>query len=116
MRVSQSGSNPVQGSEISQAGKAKAASKTEKPEGPAKAAEGAKTGGGESVKADISSRGKELAKDMAKAKEVATSAPDIREEKVAELKRRIAAGKYNVSPEAIADKMVDEHLKTADLG
>ena len=116
MRVSQSGSNPVQGSEISQAGKAKAANKTEKTEQAAKAAESAKASSADSVKSDISSRGKELAKDMAKAKEVANSAPDVREEKVAELKRRIAAGKYNVSPEAIADKMVDEHLRTADLG
>ncbi len=116
MRVSQSGSNPVQGSEISQAGKAKAANKSDKAESAAKAAESARSGGADSVKAELSSRGKELAKDMAKAKEVASGAPDIREEKVAELKRRIAAGKYNVSPEAIADKMVDEHLKTADIG
>ncbi len=112
MRVSQSGSNSVQGSEISQAGKAKATQGAKKVDHSQNAEKEAKVGSGESVKAEISSRGKE----MARAKEVANSAPDIREEKVAELKRRIAAGKYNVSPEAIADKMVDEHLKTADMG
>jgi negative regulator of flagellin synthesis FlgM len=60
---------------------------------------------------EISSR----AKDMARAKEVASGAPDIREEKIAELKKRIANKEYNVKPEAIADRMVDEHLASARL-
>ncbi|OFZ20156.1 MAG: flagellar biosynthesis anti-sigma factor FlgM [Bdellovibrionales bacterium GWB1_55_8] len=64
-----------------------------------------------SVNAEISSRGRELAR----AKSVAESAPDIREGKIAELKQRIAAGKYNVSPEAISDRLVDEHLSTSGL-
>lgn len=64
-----------------------------------------------SVKADISAKGKEFAK----AKAIAKDAPDVREAKIAELKKRIADGKYNVNPEAIADKMVDEHLKTSDI-
>ncbi|MGE0615859.1 MAG: flagellar biosynthesis anti-sigma factor FlgM [Bacteriovoracia bacterium] len=65
-----------------------------------------------SAQTEISSR----AKEMALAKEVASNAADVREDKIAELKRRIANKEYNVKPEAIADRMVDEHLKTAELG
>jgi len=57
---------------------------------------------------EISSKARELAS----AKAVATSAPDVREAKIAELKERIAAGKYNVDPKAVADRMVDEHLSS----
>jgi negative regulator of flagellin synthesis FlgM len=57
---------------------------------------------------EISARAKELAS----AKAAATSAPDVREAKIAELKERIAAGKYNVDPKAVADRMVDEHLSS----
>jgi negative regulator of flagellin synthesis FlgM len=63
--------------------------------------------GQQAAKADISSR----AKEFSKAKEVAAATPDVREEKVAELKRRIAAGTYSVDAQAVADKMVNEHLK-----
>jgi len=78
-----------------------------------------KAGTGASTAADpgaanttISSR----AKDAARAKQAADAAPDVREEKIAELKRMVAAGKYKVDAEAVADRMVDEHLKTADIG
>lgn len=64
------------------------------------------------VNSEISTR----AKDMARAKEVASGAPDVREEKIAELKKRIANKEYNVKPEAIADRMVDEHMASARLG
>ena len=62
----------------------------------------------DSAKPEIS----EKAKDAAKAKAIAAQAPDVREAKIAELKKRIAEGKYQVNPEALADRMVDEHLKT----
>jgi negative regulator of flagellin synthesis FlgM len=109
MRVSQPGSSPVTSSEADGPKKAKNAAATaaaqaeaaKKSEKAAAAAEGA-------VKADISTKGKE----MAQAKAVATSAPDVREQKIQELKRRISSGEYNVSPEKVADKMVDEHLKS----
>lgn len=55
------------------------------------------------------------AKDLAHAKDVASQAPDIREQKIAEIKARIAAGKYEVNSKAIADRMVDEHL-TSNIG
>ena len=71
-------------------------------------ADAAKKAGVGDVKAQIS----EKAKEFAKAKEVATSAPDIREQKIADLKSRIASGKYEVNAQAIADRLVDEHVAT----
>ncbi len=65
-----------------------------------------------SATASISGR----AREMAKAKDAASAAPDTREARIAELKRRIAAKEYNVSADDVADKMVEEHLKTRDLG
>lgn len=106
MRVNQTGSNSVQNAD---------ASSSAKKTGRAGKAEGAQKTGGASqaaaagdVNSDISSKGKEFAK----AKAVAAETPDVREEKIAELKRRIAAGKYKVDADAVAGKMVDEHLKT----
>ena len=64
------------------------------------------------VSTDISAR----AKEMAQAKSVATAAPDLREAKIAELKKRIAAKQYNVKPEDVAEKMVREHLQTRGSG
>jgi len=55
---------------------------------------------------EISTRGRELAH----AKDVATKAPDVREEKIAKLKAMIAADSYKINPHAIADRLVDEHL------
>lgn len=56
------------------------------------------------------------AREMSKAKEVAMSADDIRAEKIAKLKERIASGQYNIKPDAIADRMVKEHSDTHGLG
>lgn len=56
--------------------------------------------------AEISTRGKE----MAKAAAVARATPDVREDRIAELKKRIAAGEYKVDAEAVADKMMNEHM------
>jgi negative regulator of flagellin synthesis FlgM len=63
----------------------------------------------ESANADISSR----AKDMAKAKQIATDSPDVREAKIAALREQIQNKKYNVSADAIADKLVDDHIRLA---
>lgn len=105
MRVSQPGNRPVQNSEVSstrQTAQAAAAKKNEKTK------EGSAPVATDGATATISAR----AREMAQAKDVASSTPDIREEKIAELKRRIAAGQYKINPEAIADRMVDDHLKT----
>ena len=61
----------------------------------------------ESANAEISSR----AKDMATAKHVANDTSDVREAKIAALREQIAQKKYNVSADAVADKLVDDHLR-----
>lgn len=63
-------------------------------------------GSSPSARAEISDKGKEFAKVHA----AASSAPDVREERIAELKRRIAGGDYKVDSEAVADKMIKEHM------
>lgn len=56
--------------------------------------------------AEISSRGKE----MSKAAAIAAATPDVREDRIAELKKRIASGEYNIDADAVADKMMNEHM------
>jgi len=112
MRVGQSSTNQVQNSEVSQSkqtGRTQAATPGKKGEKNGAAAAAVSSG---SVSTDISSKGK----DLARAKDVAQSAPDVREEKVAELRRRIAAGQYRPDPDAIADRMIEEHLEMTGIG
>lgn len=54
---------------------------------------------------EISAKGK----DFAKAHAVASAVSDIREDKIAALKKRIADGEYRIDNDAIADKMIGEH-------
>jgi negative regulator of flagellin synthesis FlgM len=63
------------------------------------------------AKTEISAK----AREFAQAKAVAGEAPDVREQKIADIKARIASGKYEVNAQAIADRMVDEHL-TSGIG
>ena len=105
MRVNnQNYGKAIQNTETAQTQKSGRALKGEETQGAAKV-EGAES----SVSAEISSK----ARDMAQAKAVASGAPDIREAKIEELRKRIAAKQYNVKPEDIADKMVEEHLRTS---
>lgn len=62
---------------------------------------------GESSRVDVSPR----AQEAKRIKELAMAAPDVDEAKVAKFRQLIDEGKYKVDAEAIADKMVDEHLK-----
>jgi negative regulator of flagellin synthesis FlgM len=50
------------------------------------------------------------AKQIQQAKELIASLPDIREEKVAEIRARIEAGEYQIDGEKIAEKMIEESL------
>lgn len=50
--------------------------------------------------------------DIKKIKELAKNAPDVDADKVAKFKQMIAEGKYKVDAKAVANKMVDEHLKS----
>lgn len=85
--------------------------KSEKAEG----ANGAKASGGsaaaaglqglaglEASKVEISPR----AQDVAKAKQIANSTPDVDEAKVARLQKLIDEGKYKIDASDIADKMI----------
>ena len=50
-----------------------------------------------------------------KATELVKAAPDVREDKVKAVKKRLADGSYNVSSASIAEKLVEDHVKT-DFG
>jgi negative regulator of flagellin synthesis FlgM len=43
-------------------------------------------------------------------KEIISSEPDIREDKVSELKQKIESGKYTIDNDAVADKLVDSFI------
>lgn len=43
-------------------------------------------------------------------KKAVSAEPDVRQDKVDELKAQIASGQYKIDPTAIAGKMIDEHL------
>lgn len=57
-------------------------------------------------KINLSSR----AQQMQKAKELALSAPDVNEARVAQLQKMIDEGSYRVDAEAVADRLVDAHM------
>lgn len=89
--------------------------------GTQKASRNAKTGdaaaaGDAAASGDVSSDISPRAREFSKAKEVAASAPEVREAKIAELKRRIANKEYNVKPDDVADRMIQDHLQTHGLG
>jgi negative regulator of flagellin synthesis FlgM len=60
-----------------------------------------------SAKVDVSAR----AQEMQKAKALATPSSGIDEAKVARLQSLIDKGQYKIDSSAIADRLVDEHLK-----
>lgn len=43
------------------------------------------------------------------AKQAVASAPDVRQDKIADIKERIQNGTYDVSPEAFADKLLSDY-------
>ena len=49
-------------------------------------------------------------KEVQTANEIIASEPDVREDKVAELKKRIESGNYTVDNKAVADKIVDSFI------
>ncbi|MGV8056614.1 MAG: flagellar biosynthesis anti-sigma factor FlgM [Smithellaceae bacterium] len=57
-------------------------------------------------KVDLSTQ----AKDIQQAKNALSKVPDVREEKVQEIKSQVEKGVYNVSGEKIAGKMVGESI------
>ena len=53
--------------------------------------------------------------DMSRIRELVENAPDMREEKVALLKKMIASGEYKVNAREVADKMIKECLFDDEL-
>ena len=105
MKVSNSGpSSPEILRDTGNAGAAKGSSEKRQP-----SRSGEARGGEPSEKVAISGR----ARDIAKAREAAGSAPEVNEAKVARLKAMIENGSYKVDAEKVADRLVDEHLATA---
>lgn len=60
----------------------------------------------DNVKVSLSDR----AQDIVKAREIALNTPDVRAERVADLKEMVKAGKYKVDAGKVADRMVDASL------
>lgn len=84
------------------AGRAERAAKAKSNQSDASAAAQVASG----VKTEVSSR----AKEMVQARGIAQSTPDIREDRVAELKARIENGEYRVNSDAVADRLIQEHM------
>jgi negative regulator of flagellin synthesis FlgM len=57
----------------------------------------------------------QLSYDLRKIREAVENAPDIREEKVALIKKMIASGEYSVHAREVADKMIQEFLPDDSL-
>jgi negative regulator of flagellin synthesis FlgM len=76
---------------------------------PVEKAQGLNEGGKSGIagdKVEISSQ----SRDMQKIHDILAQTPDIRSEKVAALKKAIEEGRYQVSAEKIAEKMIQEIL------
>ncbi len=52
----------------------------------------------------------DLAKELQIAKKAVKNAPDIRQDKVDDIKKRIQSGNYNVSAKEVADKMMEQYF------
>jgi flagellar biosynthesis anti-sigma factor FlgM len=49
--------------------------------------------------------------EMSKYKETVKALPDVRQERIAELKRQIEAGEYHVDSRKIAEKILDRQIE-----
>jgi negative regulator of flagellin synthesis FlgM len=58
----------------------------------------------------------ESARQVRDAQQAARALPDVREEKVAEIRKLIADGRYEIKPDEIAEKMLTEGLMNDLLG
>ncbi|ABX40690.1 flagellar biosynthesis anti-sigma factor FlgM [Lachnoclostridium phytofermentans] len=53
----------------------------------------------------------QMGKDFQIAKQAVSSAPDIRQEKVDEIKKKLASGNYEINLEELADKMINDFFE-----
>jgi flagellar biosynthesis anti-sigma factor FlgM len=54
--------------------------------------------------------------DQAAIEALAQASPDIREARVAALKRKIQSGEYDIEAEDLAEKLLKDHLDTKEIG
>lgn len=103
MRVNPGVSQSIQGSQTEGLKKTEQTAKTDR----ARTSEGVSknTESSSPARSEIS----EKAKNFAKAHAAASATPDVRDERIAELKKRIAGGEYKIDSDAIAEKMMSEH-------
>lgn len=106
MKVNSATTQPIQKKDVAGAAGAKRTDKGAEAAAASRAGTAAVDSG--AAKPEISAR----AREFSQAKDVAAKAPDVREDRIAELKKKIASGNYQVNAQAIADKMVDEHMST----
>ena len=64
------------------------------------------SGGGFSDRLEISQKGN----DYRVAKQIVAKAPDVREDRVNEIKKQIESGTYNISMTDVADKVVSRYF------
>jgi negative regulator of flagellin synthesis FlgM len=114
MRVSPTSSNQIQGTETSKANQTSQSRGARRPER-SESSESSSTESS-SARGDVNASISSKARDLASAKAAATSAPDVREERIAELKRKIASGSYHVDADKVADRLVDDHIKMSGIG
>jgi negative regulator of flagellin synthesis FlgM len=103
MRVNPNVSQGVQGNQTEGLKKSEQAAKPERARQIEQVSKNKNVEG--SARAEISDK----ARDFAKAHAAASSAPDVREDRIADIKRRIAAGDYKVDSDKVAEKMLGEH-------
>lgn len=56
-----------------------------------------------------------IGKDIQTAKAAVKAAPDVRESKIADIKKQVSNGTYNVSGESFADKLLAKYNEAASL-
>ncbi len=76
-----------------------------------KKAKGGKVEDNGDYNVNVSGKAKEMNDARLKALDIARNTPDVREDKVAELKKKIESGEYKVSSENIADGILREAIK-----
>lgn len=72
--------------------------------------DGQKTQGKKGVDVAVSEKARAMAKAREKATEIARNTPDVREDRVRELRERIQSGQYQVDATKIADGMMREAI------
>lgn len=104
MRIQSQNKNQVQSSDLKKtndvkSGEAKAATKNREVESASQVNKG-------DAKPEVSQRAKLASKALAVAKE----SPDVREGRIAELKKKIGDGSYTVNAEGVADRLIKDHM------